>query len=113
MAFCATLAKTALRSSWKRVAPIRVAPSSQVSNREYLRFFFSFRVNGEAHTGNDHGPCNSIGSSTHGSKVHIHRIHNALEVERNFDIEDLGLSAYIKYRCIDIEYEAYLGADKQ
>lgn len=31
MAFWATLAKTALRSSWNNVAPIRVTPSKMIS----------------------------------------------------------------------------------
>ena len=31
MAFCATLAKTALRSSWKTVAPILVKPYAKMA----------------------------------------------------------------------------------
>lgn len=40
-------------------------------------------------TGYNHGASHGIGSAAQGRKVHVHRIHDALEVEWHFYIENL------------------------
>ena len=84
MAFCATLANTAFRSSWNKVAPIRVAPSKKRleltpgTDRRYNRLACD-----------NHGARNGVCGTSQSGKVHIHGVNNAFKVEWHLDVKDL------------------------
>lgn len=88
IAFCATLANTAFRNSWKSVAPILVAPSAieAVSSDMILARAIELVVR---LTGYNHRPGHGICSSTNSCKINVHRIDDALEIERHFHIKNL------------------------
>lgn len=41
-------------------------------------------------TSYNHRPCHSVCGATHGCEIDVHRVDDILEVEGNFDIEDLA-----------------------
>lgn len=87
MAFWATLANTAFRSSWKSVAPILVAPSET----NIVSSPYSGDYRGLSLTSYDHGPGYGISSPANGGKIHVHRVNNTLEVEWHLHVQDLDV----------------------
>lgn len=83
IAFCATLANTALRSSWNTVAPIRVTPSFLPISLYLICFLINVL------TCYDHGASYCPCSSTYSKKVDVHWIDNALEVKWDLNIQNL------------------------
>ena len=83
MAFCATLAKTALRISWNTAAPILVAPSEGGLEEDETM---------ERHvlTCENSSTSNSDSGTTNSSKIYVHRIYNRLEIEGNLNVQNLG-----------------------
>jgi hypothetical protein len=84
MAFCATLAKTALRISWNTAAPILVAPSEGELEEEWRMDM------AQGLTCEDGSASNGDSSATNSSEIYVHRIYNRLEIERNLDVQNLG-----------------------
>lgn len=83
MAFCATLAKTALRTSWNTAAPILVAPSGGRLEEER-------RTKGHGLTCENSSTSNGDSGATNSSKIYVHRIYDGLEIERNLNVQNLG-----------------------
>ena len=82
MAFWATFAKTAFRNSWKIAAAILVVPSSSIVS--YCRH----KV-GMLHTCHYHSTSYCPCSPSNGTEIHIHRVHNAFEVEGYLYVQNL------------------------
>lgn len=84
IAFWATLANTAFRSSWKSVAPILVTPSGRLPlDRGPALYVYA------SLTSYDHRARNCIRRPANCGKVHIHRVDNALEVKWHIHVENL------------------------
>lgn len=92
MAFCATLAKMAFRSSWKAVAPMRVMPSCAG---------LGGCLWGGGEGGGGGGTCEDDGAGGGpdcagvGEEVDVHRVDDCLEEEGDLDIEDLSTGEYV------------------
>lgn len=87
MVFCATLAKTAFRSSWNNVAPILDAPSKMI---EFVNLLFAFLQGIRfPRTSNNHRSRNCECSATESRKIDIHRVDNIFKIKGNLNIEDL------------------------
>ncbi|RMZ69399.1 hypothetical protein GMOD_00006198 [Pyrenophora seminiperda CCB06] len=93
IAFWATLAKTALRSSCETVAPIRVIPSASHSQSKKMMNGggneYKHIVAGSKLTSNNHRARYRRRRAPNSGKVYVHGIYNALEVEGNLHVEQL------------------------
>lgn len=94
IAFCATFAKTALRSSWESAAPIRVVASVRKEKR--LQHSVTFRKAGVRPTGYDHRAAYCPCCAAKRCEVHVQRVYDALEIERDLDVQDL-LNIYVRH----------------
>mgnify|MGYP007046483831 CR=1 FL=1 len=84
IAFWATLAKTALRISWKTAAPILVAPSEHGLEEDACWWIT------EGLTGEDGGASDGDSSAANSSKVYVHGIYDGFEIEGDLDVQNLG-----------------------